>query len=411
LTAFSSKIVSLKALFLLWEELLETNDPLHLVYIGLGFLEHFKSILLSKQNSMVPQTISQISLENINDVKDIIALAKSIKSNTPFSINKKLQNYHIFDLDIVESNIELLNKQFCLSVMPEEILIRAYPEVKFCECEGKVCDWCRKRAPLTLIVIDIRTEKEHNQGVFPNSMLLDPEAYENTEVMMDFPDQFIEMRGLVHICLLGTKEFKASSFDLQEANLDEEQDIVQNMTENLLQAFLMKGFPYISLVDGGFLKCHNLAVEKGLEIENHDAGSCKICRNDSSPLRIIRRKVMDKVKQVFSMKDFLLDSNNNGEVRSFQCTLFDPEDFSLFENKSNLSITENSFLFETNEYDDLFNTPKVTKEISFEKIIKITISKKIKSLVKFFLADNTNFCFIMGSLNDAKVFLEIANKL
>jgi len=69
----------------------------------------------------------------------------------------------------------------------------------------------------------------------------------------------------VHIALLGAREFKNSSYDLMEYD-ENETDVVQNMIENLLIDFNSKGFPYISVVQGGYERCHGIATRWGLEI-------------------------------------------------------------------------------------------------------------------------------------------------
>lgn len=49
------------------------------------------------------------------------------------------------------------------------------------------------------------------------------------------------------------------------------------MMENLLIDFNTKGFPFISIIDGGFEACHNLVLRLGFELENHDVDFCSIC--------------------------------------------------------------------------------------------------------------------------------------
>lgn len=49
--------------------------------------------------------------------------------------------------------------------------------------------------------------------------------------MLEVPDQYIEIRGLYHICLLGSRSFRTSNFDLstEPSDMDtstEEIDVV-----------------------------------------------------------------------------------------------------------------------------------------------------------------------------------------
>lgn len=58
---------------------------------------------------------------------------------------------------------------------------------------------------------------------------------------------------------------------------ENECDVTQNMIENLLIDFYNKGFNYVSVIQGGFEKCHKLAVKHGLEIQNHSKMHCLVC--------------------------------------------------------------------------------------------------------------------------------------
>jgi len=110
--------------------------------------------------------------------------------------------------------------------------------------------------------------------------------------MNEVPDQFFEIRGLFHICLLGSSQFKLTNYELSIVEDEDEEsdiDVVQNMMENILIDLNIKGFPYVSIVDGGFEACHQLATQLGLEIQNHDSEFCLVC-SPSGPSRGIHLK-------------------------------------------------------------------------------------------------------------------------
>jgi hypothetical protein len=113
--------------------------------------------------------------------------------------------------------------------------------------------------------LDVRPNQHHRAGTIPITYLIHPESYENVDIMSEIPDSFFNIRRVFHIGLLGYRKFRNSTFDLSE--YDENQiDVVQNMLENLLIDFNNKGFPYISIVDGGYEKCHNFAKKHSLEL-------------------------------------------------------------------------------------------------------------------------------------------------
>ena len=201
----------------------------------------------------------------------------------------KISKSEIFNLEYIDDLIKCIDKEACLSVLPCEVVHRAYPEVDVCPCKSTACPWKTGRGHnVPLVIIDCRTNSEHAAGIFPNSIILDPQAYTDTEFMLNFPDQFIPMRNLYHFCLMGRTQYKGSGFNLGELG-DHENSEVQNMLENLIQAFLMKGFKYISVLEGGFLECHAFAEKFNIEIENHDRNSCRAC------LRSWKRKGNEEV--------------------------------------------------------------------------------------------------------------------
>jgi hypothetical protein len=79
--------------------------------------------------------------------------------------------------------------------------------------------------------------------------------------------------------LLGSGEFQGLSFELDG---EESGDSEQKMLESLLLDFYFKGFPYISIVDGGYQACHNMAITLACELENHAPNGCQICRAELS---------------------------------------------------------------------------------------------------------------------------------
>ena len=64
------------------------------------------------------------------------------------------------------------------------------------------------------------------------------------------------------------------------------------MMENLLQAFLMKGFSFLSFVEGGFEKCHDYALDYNIELESHDKNNCIPCQK----LEKHNKSIMNELK-------------------------------------------------------------------------------------------------------------------
>ena len=153
-----------------------------------------------------------------------------------------------------------------------------------------------------MIVIDCRTEVEREAGMIPNTLPLDVKAYRDIETLLSIPDQYNELKETFHITLLGSKAVKFNKQD------DSEIDVVQNMIEELLKAFFKKSFPYVSIVEGGFYACHEMALSVKLELESHNSEYCMVC-NPEGPrvsyvlkrrLNSLRRSFIGKVKSALS---------------------------------------------------------------------------------------------------------------
>ena len=151
-------------------------------------------------------------------------------------------------------------------------------------------------------------------------MLLNSQAYTDSEYMLDIPDQFIAMRGIFHFCLMGTKPFKAFNFNLSIQN-SKQADVVQNMIENLLQAFLMKGFSYLSVLEGGFERCHDFAGHFKIDLESHDKLLCLGC----NPLGVKNSKTSKRN----SLQNFFFRKNSE---KCFE------KDFSKIKKESKLFV-------------------------------------------------------------------------
>ena len=155
---------------------------------------------------------------------------------------------------------------------------------------------------MPLIVIDCRTEVEREAGMIPNTLPLDPKTYQDVDTLLSIPDQYNELKETFHITLLGSKGMRYTKQD------DSEVDVVQNMIEGLLKAFFRKSFPYVSIVEGGYSACHEMAYNAKLEFDGHNAEYCMVC-NPEGPrvsyvlkrrLNSLRRSFIGKVKSALS---------------------------------------------------------------------------------------------------------------
>jgi hypothetical protein len=71
LTLFSSKM-TIEMIYIFWDNYMIENDSLFICFFGLAYLLHFRNTIINKETSVIPQTISQLSLESVDQLKVII---------------------------------------------------------------------------------------------------------------------------------------------------------------------------------------------------------------------------------------------------------------------------------------------------------------------------------------------------
>lgn len=362
LTAFGFKIDDLSLLYKLWYELLQEQDQLFLIYISIAFLQYFLHAIINKEDCLVAHAISQLSIANETDLTEILSKARSLKKNMPYSISIRLLQYNIFNLETIDSSIASLEQEYCLVLPPQEILARSFPDSKICDCVHVRCIWCTAHSDsININIIDCRTPKEISAGFLPNTCILPGEIYnkKNLEKVLDYPDQFLENRGKIHLCLMGSTGFRTSSFDIKQGAQNGESDPVQEMIEGLLQAFLIKGFPYISVADGGFEQIHEFMDYFDLKLSSHNKKKCGVCVKGRPSYSSI---VMDKMKAM--KQTFMGRLSDFGEERK--------RSRSQDQDKNNTEVTVNSML--RNRKTEGFKCKifdKATGAVSMDKFVMI----------------------------------------
>lgn len=299
LTIFSSKVSDLDALFYIWKEILEEKDQFFKLFISLGLLQHFKTEIVSSSEIGIPYTLNTLQITDLETCKAVVGRAKKLKSQMPYSTLHILSKCNLYDLENIDSLIIELEQLVCVPVLPREIICRSFPESKICPCGSIKCIWCDDHSrDVPLMVIDCRTKERQSQGIVPNSVLLKPEAYVNSDEWLEFPDQFVSMRGIYHFCLLTSFDLKAGDFEFKVVE-GRKTDIEENMVLNLIQVFLLKGFQFVSVVQGGYLKVHDFAKLFELQLDSHTESSCFLCDPNCKVKREARSNTSGDIERIY----------------------------------------------------------------------------------------------------------------
>jgi len=137
---------------------------------------------------------------------------------------------------------------------------------------SKVVNDCKERNPLKFYLVDSRTEAAaREQGRLPTSVSLSPENLADVRRIKEQEAMFESLRGSVHICIMG--EGYASLPDLYGHKITSElaEMIKEDGERNNACArfFLSGGFPFVSLVEGGFASVHAYLCREGPKTHLH----------------------------------------------------------------------------------------------------------------------------------------------
>ncbi|OMJ86630.1 hypothetical protein SteCoe_11777 [Stentor coeruleus] len=438
LTLLASKIQDLEIVYGLWESYMDENDRLFIMFIASAFLLKNRQTILRSDPSSIAQTISELTISTQKDLDEVLIRAGELKRNLPYSLYINLYFTDFYNLSNIDQEITKFDSQSCLTIQPREIIQRCFPVLATCaSCSNSkaTCIWCSKsNHPVPLIIIDCRTEVEREAGMIPNTLPLDSRAYQDVDTLVSIPDQYRDLKETFHITLLGSRGFRYNG------NEDSETDVVQNMIEGLLKAFFKKSFPYVSIVEGGYFACHEMAYSAKLEFDGHNAEYCMVC-NPEGPrvsyvlkrrLNSLRRSFMGKVKSALSyagnafqainfkqdeLPETTINSRNSTVYKSnliykkkldawkhdnsvsfYYGKKFDRELSSIYPEDYIIIVTRTEVLLST-PFDDKPNASEDTpvsiliEHAKIKDLLKITSKRSSQSTLTFYFKNTSEFVF------------------
>lgn len=138
--------------------------------------------------------------------------------------------------------------------------------------------------PLKFFLVDSRSEEAAaEQGRFPTAVSLSPETMLDPEKLQKAEEQFESLRGAVHVVVMGEGFSAIPKLYSQKLSSTLEEAMKQDDSRTNICAlfFFKKGFPFVSILDGGFAAAHSWLVREG-ESHHLDAASALIDYNPES---------------------------------------------------------------------------------------------------------------------------------
>lgn len=360
-TIFANKIRDIGLLYMFWKTLSVKGEVFFLCYMGVAMLGYYRSIIMSHDPLTLPLVFKEIVIKDYDDYHIILSTAESLKEKMPYTTEWVLKKYEIFKLEKSDFFSNALEKLKAISIQPRGILTQIYPHDQVCQCLSP--HKCSLQSGRHLL-IDCRPFSETKNGFFMNSQLVPKSMQKSEKKLKNFANSFMTIKSSHHISLM-------SSGGGQE----EDPILVQ-----VLQSFILMGFPHISIVDGGYLECHDFASLHSLIILQHKEKSCLVCiENTKKQANLSKIENFFKFENLKKINSLMLD-------KVFRCKQNDEE-----EANTGLSISDKKILV-----IDL-RTNCVTEELQIENILKITCDKKKGESLSFVFKDSRKRVWVLDS--------------
>ena len=209
LTLFANKC-SLEVTYHLWDKLILFDDTLMPLFFIVSYLILKRELFLKEDSSVIPSILSQLRIQDIEEVNKILDSAVDLRDKTPYSFRLYAEKLEIFKFK--SSKLKELYEKFdpenllCMPIYPSEMLRITYKDFigcpdEFClkfdskqstmeeskiEKTVKKCYHCENhinRDNVTYIILDLRTFDNLDKENKPKRK----HSLKNVEMKYNFP--------------------------------------------------------------------------------------------------------------------------------------------------------------------------------------------------------------------------------
>jgi len=368
LTLMAHKL-NLNIIYYLWHILITNNDILFIYYFIVAFLKYNSEQIINCDITIIPAIITKLTIDTIDELKEIIDIAFELRKNTPHSFRILVNHLQIYKMHSKELKkcYEIIKPDSLITmpIFPKEIFYICYPNVK---CPDEYCDnindddninkniknninceFCKYYLTnkLNYIIIDLRilefgTFEDENEktGFLPQMIMLEQKELKDENLPENLTERFKKDKGLYHIILLTSKTNYFNDFEddyykeIEHNNLNKYFQI-QSKTEKKLNTELTKkinkkkkfklkeydnlkktlicmlksNYPYISFAYGGFNAIHELSFKYKISLLNHDP-NCDLCKKIKKNSNFFIKKIKALFKNN-TTKEIIESSNND----------------------------------------------------------------------------------------------------
>ena len=371
LTLMAHKL-TLNIIYYLWDILITNNDILFIYYFIVAFLKYNSEEIINSDITILPAIITKLTIDSIDELKEIIDIAFELRKNTPHSFRILVNHLQIYKMhsNELQKCYEIIKPESLITmpIFPKEIFYICYPNVK---CPDEYCDninddddinknnnnsnnniinceFCNfyLTNKLNYIIIDLRilefgTFEEENEktGFLPQMIMLEQKELKDENLAENLTERFQKDKGLYHIILLTSKTNYFNDFeDDYYTEIDNDNQLkyfqIQSKVEKELNTELTKkinkkkkfklkeydnlkktlicmlksNYPYISFAYGGFNAIHELSFKYKISLLNHDP-NCDLCKKINKNSNFFIKKIKGLFKN--DKKKEIIESSNN----------------------------------------------------------------------------------------------------
>ena len=372
LTLMAHKL-TLNIIYYLWDILITNNDILFIYYFIVAFLKYNSEEIINSDITILPAIITKLTIDSIDELKEIIDIAFELRKNTPHSFRILVNHLQIYKMHSNELQkcykIIKPDSLITMPIFPKEIFYICYPNVKcpdeYCDNinddddinknnnnsnNNKInCEFCNfyLTNKLNYIIIDLRilefgTFEDENEktGFLPQMIMLEQKELKDENLAENLTERFQKDKGLYHIILLTSKTNYFNDFeDDYYTEIDNDNQLkyfqIQSKVEKELNTELTKkinkkkkfklkeydnlkktlicmlksNYPYISFAYGGFNAIHELSFKYKISLLNH-APNCDLCKKIKKNSNFFIKKIKALFKNN-TTKEIIESSNND----------------------------------------------------------------------------------------------------
>jgi rhodanese-related sulfurtransferase len=283
-TAFASKTQNFAKVFYLWESIVRSGHRFFICIVCVALLDIHKERILQQDIGSVLVYLSSISLDSEEVINKLIKKSYEFLYVLPKSIITWLDAFDMLELAGLPQKSKILETFLFFKILPNDYLKAIYPEAFWTQGNSN-----------SFVLIDLRAEEDFKNGHFPNSAFFDKKYLQDIEKVENFVQNFEGVKGFSHFVIMQQQK-------LSKAEINRDGILLAN-------AFLKKGFEFVSFAFGGFLEAHRVVLSKGLTLRKHQTEECKACaREKKSPKKFV---------------DFFWPSRRR--VKSYECLDKEPD--------------------------------------------------------------------------------------